>query len=162
MHVALAAAAPSDESFLKDLFRQVRTPEFAALQLPPDALNQLLDMQYRAQKLGYAAQFPSAEHSIILVDATPAGHLVIHRSGTEIHIVDIALLERFRNQGIGATLLSTLSNEARAAGKILSLSVHFANPAQRLYRRIGFQPTSSDGLNITMQLAPGTSSTPAQ
>ena len=153
MQLALTPANPSDNPFLKDLFCHVRAPEFSALQLPPTALNQLLDMQYRAQKLGYAGQFPSAEDAIVRIDGQPAGRLLIARSVTEIHIIDIALLDSYRNQGIGATLLRTLSEEARATNKTLSLSVHFANPAQRLYRRLGFTPTANDGINITMAWA---------
>jgi len=152
MQLALTPSTPTDEPFLQDLFRQVRAPEFAAL--PEPARSQILDMQYRVRKMGYAAQFPSAEDSIITVDGISAGRLLLARLATEIHVVDIALLDSYRNQGIGGTLLRNLTEEVRAGNKVLSLCVHVANPAQRLYRRLGFLPTSSDGLNITMVLAP--------
>ena len=95
MPFALIPASVSDEPFLQDLFRQVRAPEFAAL--PEPARSQILDMQYRVRKMGYAAQFPSAEDSLITVDGISAGRLLLARSATEIHVVDIALLDSYRN-----------------------------------------------------------------
>jgi ribosomal protein S18 acetylase RimI-like enzyme len=130
----------------------VRTPEFAAL--PQPILNQVLDMQLRAQREGYATQFPSAQDYLISVDGKRAGRLLVARTPTGIHVIDIALLDSHRGKGIGGSLLQALCEEARAAGKILSLSVHAANPAQRLYRRLGLLPTASDGVNITMVLVP--------
>ncbi len=116
-------------------------------------LAHLLDMQYRAQKLGYAAQFPTAEDSIISIAGEHAGHLLLDR-GSEIHLVDIALLERHRGKGIGATLIRTLCDEAKANNIVLTLSVRSGCRAEDFYRRLGFVRTGGDGFNSTMKFLP--------
>lgn len=150
MDFQLLAAKQADQKFLEQLFVEVRAPEFAALQLPATALEQLLAMQFRAQTLGYAASFPDAVDRIIRVDGESAGRLLVDRNAAEIQIVDIALLTRYRGRGIGTKLLCDLCAEALDRGLPLYLSVRFDNPAARLYERCGFIRTGSDGINTTM------------
>lgn len=52
----------------------------------------------------------------------------------------IAVLDAFRNRGIGTRLIAGL--QARVPR--ISLSCELANPARRLYQRAGFQPSSND------------------
>ncbi len=52
--------------------------------------------------------------------------------------VQIQLLSQFQGQGIGTQVISTLIDQACAAGVPLSLSVLKVNPAKRLYERLGF------------------------
>jgi GNAT superfamily N-acetyltransferase len=151
MNIVLKQGGPDDDPFLKELFHEVHAPEFSSLDLAPAMLAQLLDLQYRAQKHGYTSQFPAAEDSIILVEGEYAGRLLVSR-GSVIHLVDIALVERHRGKGIGGTLIRSLCGEAREMNKPLSLSVRSGNPAEDLYRRLGFVRTGGDGLNFMMEL----------
>ena len=54
-------------------------------------------------------------------------------------MIDIALMPEHRGAGIGTKLLKELQEEAKAAGKKLSIHVERFNPARRLYERLGFQ-----------------------
>ncbi len=160
MHLHLEPATPADASFLELLYREVHAPEFAPLQLPPPALDQLLAMQYRAQSSGYATQFPHAHDHIIHLDHVPAGRLLLNRTPTELLLVDIALLTPFRNHGAGTRVLQQLIDEATQASLPLRLTVRFDNPALHLYQRLGFLPTGGDGLNLAMQWHPQTQPIP--
>jgi GNAT superfamily N-acetyltransferase len=67
--------------------------------------------------------------------------------------VSIAVVPERRGEGIGEVLLSTLITSAREASFVrLSLSVSEANPARRLYERLGFLEVASEGASITMVL----------
>jgi len=50
----------------------------------------------------------------------------------------IAVIPQYIGQGIGARLLARLLDDARAIYPAVVLSVRAANPARRLYERIGF------------------------
>lgn len=52
--------------------------------------------------------------------------------------VSIAVLDRVRGQGVGSALLRALIEEAKARDVGLCLTVRDANPALRLYERMGF------------------------
>jgi ribosomal protein S18 acetylase RimI-like enzyme len=55
--------------------------------------------------------------------------------------------------GIGARLLSELAEAAREAGfERLSLSVDPENPAQELYRRLGYRELARDERGVLMAL----------
>jgi GNAT superfamily N-acetyltransferase len=154
MDFSLAPASSEDEPFLAALFNDVRAVEFAPLGLPASALEQLLTMQMQAQRMGYASQFPHAEDKIIWLGQERAGRMLVDRTSAEIRLVDVALLARYRSNGVGGRLLGSLCEEARAKQLPLRLSVRFGNPAERLYERLGFMRTGGDGINIDMELLP--------
>ena len=70
----------------------------------------------------------------------------------DIPELSIAVLPGHRGLGIGTQLLNHML--AKAAGKYpgLSLSVTSANPAKRLYERLGFQVVNMKGASLTMLL----------
>jgi len=65
--------------------------------------------------------------------------------------MDIALLPAHRNIGIGTKLIRELQEEARGAGKTLSIHVEQFNPALRLYERLGFKKVREFGLYYLME-----------
>jgi ribosomal protein S18 acetylase RimI-like enzyme len=62
----------------------------------------------------------------------------------------IAVLPEHRGRGIGSLLLQRLVETATFRYDAMSLSVSADNPAQRLYRRAGFERVASSGDSITM------------
>jgi ribosomal protein S18 acetylase RimI-like enzyme len=150
MDFDLRTATADDQNFLTELFCDVRGPDFAAL--PPAMRDQLLAMQQRAQALSYAENFPAAVNQILWIDGQRAGRLLVSSTAEEIQLVDVALLGRFRGQGIGTRLVGDLCRSARASKVSLRLSVQAGNPALRLYQRLGFVPTGSDSVYLAMEL----------
>jgi ribosomal protein S18 acetylase RimI-like enzyme len=90
----------------------------------------------------------------VLVDATPAGRLLVARWPEEIRIVDISLLPEFRGHGAGSELLGRLMAEAAADGKRLSIHVERNNRALALYERLGFRPAAETGVHLRMEWTP--------
>lgn len=147
-NLLLQTASSDDESFLKELFFDVRSVEFTQFGFPMEQLKPMLAMQYNAQKQSYEAQYPNAEHSIIELNGEKIGRLLISRSEKNIMLVDIAILHNFRGKGIGSVLLDKLKAEAET----VNLSVYKTNfGAIRLYEKHGFAVTNDDGMYLEME-----------
>lgn len=144
MSVQVRSVESSDDPFLFQIFCSSR-PELAFLPEP------LLQMQFRAQAMSYKSQYPGAEHRLILMEGRPSGRILVDRSGERLHLVDIALLPEARGRGIGTALLHALQAEAGVAGLPVRLSVYEANPARRLYERLGFRVTGNQPPYLMME-----------
>ncbi|CAN5620894.1 hypothetical protein BH18ACI3_BH18ACI3_20050 [soil metagenome] len=87
---------PDDEAFLQDLYATTR--DDLNVMIPDESqLRQLLLMQYRGQKVTYAAEYPNASHDIVLLDDESVGRLIVDQRPAAIHGVDLALLPQVRN-----------------------------------------------------------------
>jgi len=101
-----------------------------------------LDQQFQAQHTYYQHQYTNAEFLVMLLDGVPIGRLYIDERETDIRIVDITILPKFRNQGIGLFILSNLQEKARKSGKSVSIHVERDNRARHLYERLEFHITN--------------------
>lgn len=155
----LRAATPADEPFLRRLYADARGAELARLPLDEPARETLLRIQFDAQSRSYAAAHPHASNDVVLVDAAPAGRLWVDRSGSEIWLIDIALVSEHRRRGLGGRLLTALIDEARERGCAVRLHVEAHNPARRLYERLGFRVVAEDQVYLAMACAPGPAAT---
>ncbi|HVX29235.1 MAG TPA: GNAT family N-acetyltransferase, partial [Nitrolancea sp.] len=84
-------------------------------------------------------------------DGVPAGRLYVARWANEIRIVDIALVPRFRNRGIGTQLIGEVLAEGRESGKPVTIHVETFNPALRLYQRLGFRAKEDKGVYLLLE-----------
>lgn len=67
--------------------------------------------------------------------------------------LSMAVMAEYRNQGLGTQLLQSIITEYQVLGITqLSLSVDKANPASRLYKRIGFIAVKETNTSWTMKL----------
>jgi len=149
---ALRAVGPADRELLWEIFRSSRAGPLADL---PEAL---LRMQQRAQEAAYDAAYGGAENSLILVSGRPAGRVLVWRSELEHRVVDIAILPSERGRGLATAVLRSIIEEARDSAKPLRLTVATDNPAAlRLYRRLGFEITAGDALNLALEMSPSSS-----
>jgi len=139
--LALRPIEPADRPFLLSLYASTRERELAAVPFTPAQRAAFLAQQFDAQSRHYA-QYPDTTFDVVLVDGEPAGRLLVGRWPRELRIVDVALLPPFRGRGIGTRLLAPLLAEADAGGLPLTIHVERGNPAQRLYRRLGFAPVA--------------------
>ena len=108
---------PSDEVFLYELYASTRQDELDAAGWLPEMRGGFLTLQFRARQQGYHTTFAGAEFQIIMVDGVNAGEIIIHRTREELRVVDIALVPRFRNVGVGTSLLKRLLGESAATRK---------------------------------------------
>ena len=149
--ITLRPAQPDDDDFLFDLYASTRRAEMEAWGLDEAMLASMLRMQFNGQQGTYRAQFPQADHHIIVHEDQPAGRILIDRAGPEIVLVDVALLPALRGRGIGTRLLKDLLAEAAEKGRAVRLKVVLTNPARRLYMRLGFTGLGNDGVYEQME-----------
>lgn len=150
--ITLRPAAADDGGFLFDTYASTRAEEVASFGWTRAQAASFLRMQFDARQRAYAKAYPSAETSIIVVAAVPAGAMIVSRSNAEIRLVDIALLPEFRSRGVGSRLLVGLIAEASRQGLPLRLSVTRNNRAARLYQRMGFVECGGDAMYREMEL----------
>src|SRR6478609_2517480 len=144
--IALRPFAPADDSFLARVYASSRTEERAITDWSEELKADFCRRQFDAQSAYYAANYPEASFQIIARDGWPVGRLYVARWEKEIRIVDITLLPESRGGGIGTKLLRDLQNEARAAGKSLTIHVERFNRALTLYQRLGFKEVEDKGV----------------
>ena len=149
MHVFLRPVQADDEEFLFELFCQSMDEGLIALVAPQrDAI---LRLQFRAQIETYKAEFPRADHHIIMLDDRMIGRVMVERTSTEHRGVDIALLREYRSSGIGTMLIGELLDEAANAGKAFRISVVRSNPAIHLYKRLGFKSSGETATHLYLE-----------
>lgn len=150
--VGLRASTPADEAFLTRVFASTRSLELALL--APDQAAAFVESQSRLQRGAYADRYPGCAFEIVVVDATPAGRLLVARGAAELRIVDVALLPEFRGAGIGTRVLGAVLDEAAARGVSVGLEVDLGNPARGLYEQLGFAVEASTETQVSMRWTP--------
>ncbi len=138
--LALRPVNADDDAFLLSLYVSVRAPEFAVMGWSESQMTAFLAGQYRLQAHHYATHYDSSRFAIVTMAGRPAGRLLVDY-GEEVRVVDISLLRQWRGRGLGTALLKAVLDEAAQTGRDVSLHVDTANPAQRLYTRLGFADT---------------------
>lgn len=156
--VSLRPAMPADRTFLRAVYASTRAGELALVAWDDTAKAAFVEQQFSAQDQHYRTHYEGATFDVIEIGGRPAGRLYVHVGERDIRIVDIALLPEFRGQGAGGALIGALKDRAQATGRVLSIHVEHANPARRLYERLGFVPVTDTGLHLLMQVQPKTAS----
>jgi GNAT superfamily N-acetyltransferase len=143
-----------DRDFLERLYCSVRDVEIAPLDWPEEAKRAFLADQFRLQTAHYQKHYWDAEFLILEQNGEPVGRLYVFRGPHDLRVVDISLLPQIRGGGVGGALLKAVQAEAKAAGKTASIHVEMFNPAQNLYRRLGFKEVHEDGPYWLMEWQP--------
>jgi ribosomal protein S18 acetylase RimI-like enzyme len=147
----LRLVRPEDQDFLFKLYASTRAQEIAAFGWPAAQQEAFLRMQFMAQQRSYESAYPQAEHQIVEQNGMPVGRIMVHREKDSARLVDIALLAEYCGQGIGSGLISALMEQCAGDGATLKLQVRQANPAVRLYERLGFIRAGEDAMYIQME-----------
>lgn len=137
--IELRAERKDDLDFMRGIYAAVRADELALTDWPDERKKLFTDSQFDLQHAHYQAHYPGAEFLVVLCGGEPVGRLYLCVLKTEIRVMDIALTQALRGRGIGSALMAALIEEGRMRGLALTLHVEPLNPAQRLYRRLGFQ-----------------------
>jgi ribosomal protein S18 acetylase RimI-like enzyme len=149
--VTLRPVAEQDDNFLLSVYASTRADELAHVPWSVEQKDAFLRMQFSAQKQHYAAQYPQAKHDVIYLDQTSAGRVYLAREADVLHILDITILPKYRNLGIGTFLLCQIIDEARDAGKSVTIYVESFNPSLRLFERLGFRRDKENGFQLLMK-----------
>ena len=149
--ITLRPVRDEDRDFLVKLYASIRMEELALTDWSDEQKAVFCTQQCTAQDAHYREHYPGAQWSVIERGGVPAGRLYVARWEREIRIMDIALLPGHRGAGIGTRLLRDLQEEARMAGKTLSIHVEKFNPALRLYERLGFCAKEDKNVYLLME-----------
>lgn len=143
---ALRPATADDYDFLFALHRSAMRPYIEALW----GWHEEWQAEYFLKK------FDPATRKVIVIDGVDAGVLVVEERPDEVYVGLIELLPPYQGRGIGTEILRQLAADAHRRGLPLALHVLTTNePAQRLYKRLGFTPVAEEEHRRRMILAPG-------
>ena len=151
MNINFRPISCGDLPSLFDVFASTRSNELALTDWNEQQKNTFLKTQFDAQHRYYQENYNNTDFLIILCDDKSVGRLYIARWSEELRVVDIALLPQYRNLGIGSKILQDILSEASAADKPVRIHVECFNPAQNLYRRLGFVPIGEHGVYILLE-----------
>lgn len=134
------------------LFVREGQEPFARAVLDQPELSRYVDSWGRAGDLGFVATDgeggqPIGAAWLRLLTGDARGYGYVDEETPELAM---AVLPDWRGRGVGSRLLAHLLEAARAQYRKVCLSVSADNPALRLYERIGFERTRSDGSSLTM------------
>ena len=135
---------PYEHSLLEDfLYEAIFVPEGFEGEVPRSVIYD--DPKCRAAFEGFGT-LPDDRALVAEVDGEAIGACWVRTTDEYGHIDDetpsfsISLYTPYRGQGIGGAMMRRMLDELREAGySHASLSVQKANPALRLYQRLGFQ-----------------------
>jgi ribosomal protein S18 acetylase RimI-like enzyme len=150
----LRPCTEADDAFVYDVFCTTWESEVAAL--PNQNLAQhVLRIQHIAQERRFASRYPGHQRYIVLADGEPAGRLYVHESASTIHVVDLTLMPRFRDRGLGSQIFRDLFAHATQTGATITMRVERRNErATMLYSRLGFELTTMDDLDNYFEWVP--------
>ena len=151
---ALRPETEADVPFLRRLYLSTRWEELSITDWADAQKIAFLESQFAAQRSYYLSQYASAAFDVLEAQGVPAGRLYLDRQADTLLIVDIAMLPEWCGRGIGTALLEAMFAEARLSGKGVTISVEKFNPAQRLYRRLGFREYAEDDVYWFMHWSP--------
>lgn len=83
-------------------------------------------------------RFIPQDYQVIEFKNKIIGFLKIVVSETDIYLGEIQIDSQYQNQGIGTSIIKVTIKEAKLNNKKLWLKVINGNPAEKLYRRLGF------------------------
>lgn len=141
--VTLRPATEDDVPFLLALRAQTMDGHFRASGVEPTD-------EHRLERV--RARFECAQ--IIEHEGRPAGLFKAARDGLEWELVQIQLAPELRGRGLGERLIRELIGDAQRAGAAISLHVLQANPARRVYERLGFRVVRAHDHGDLMRLEP--------
>ena len=144
----------SDLPLLAELYASTRREEVASTGWPAELQKAFLQQQHEAQHAHYQSTYDTTEWSIIEVAGHAAGRFYWYENETDLHIVDITLLPKYRGDGIGRALLEDFLGHARTLAKGVTIHVEKTNPARRLYSRLGFSLREDRGFYDLLGVEP--------
>lgn len=153
--LSLRPITAADLPFLSDLYAEVRREELAPVPWPEEAKRAFLQDQFDLQHAHYQKHYVGADFLVIEFDGLAIGRVYVHRSPSDIRVMDIALMPAYRGRGLGSALFAELIEESEHTGVPISLHVEAENPANRLYQRLGFEHWEDRGVYQFLGRRPG-------
>lgn len=98
----------------------------------------------------FVREFVPSETTVVVDDGGVVGCLAVHPEGGTTWLRHFYLREEVRGRGIGTRLVTDAV--ASATTPTVTLDVLTGSRVESLYRRLGFEPVSDDGVDTIMRL----------
>lgn len=152
--ITLQSSTNQDLDFLRQVYADSRAEEMSRSGWPQANIDQFLGMQFELQHKQYQEHYSGADFDLILADREPIGRLYVHRTSSEIRIMDIAILTPWKRRGIGSWLLKQLIAESVEKKLPLGLHAESNNPILPYYERLGFVKGELRGVYYYLERPP--------
>ena len=143
--ISLRPATVADFEFAKSLY----------LETTVKLLRALGPVEDKAVIERFTRAFHRNPAQVIRRDGSDIGWIQVSETDGGLHLHQLHLVGRCRNQGIGTKLIRDLMQRAFRKGAPVSLNVVRGNPAISLYRRLGFRVVGEDEEKLQMRCDPG-------
>jgi RimJ/RimL family protein N-acetyltransferase len=130
-----------DEALLCRIYSSTRTEELEKITWwTPVQKETFLRSQFEAQHSYYQKNYTGAAFWVVECEAETIGRLYLHPAyeKASVRIIDITLLPRWRNKGIGRQILQDVMKFAASQRRTVTIHVESFNPAMKLYQKLGF------------------------
>jgi len=107
-----------------------------------------------AQRARFERAFSPEGWQVVVVNGTDVGALQVERTASEIRLDNLQIAPTWQGRGLGSLLIGDLLAEAREQDVPVSLQVLKANPARRLYERLGFRTIGETETHDQMRAEP--------
>ncbi len=143
----------ADEHNLEISFRQITFDDFDFLwRLHNAALREYVEKTWgwdeERQRRLFAESFDANNGEIIVIGGADAGYLWTAEREMETILVSIRILPEYQNRGIGKKIIEDVLVKSK---KPVRLQVLKINPAQNLYKRLGFETIGETETHFLMQ-----------
>ena len=102
----------------------------------------------------FRANFDPDAILVIEIGRTLAGFLKVVYQHDEIYLAEIQLNEKYHNLGVGTALIRNIIDHSEKSGKLITLKVVRGNPAEFLYKRLGFRVFETSPMHVKMSRVP--------
>ena len=145
MHVLnFRPATPGDAEFLYQLLKATMR----------EYVDQTWGWEEEWQRAYFHMRFDPAKNQILVLDDQDIGVISVEWREDVVHLSTLYILPAYQGRGIGTQLLTDLQAAAFREGLPMTLRVLKANPAKRLYERLGFVVVEEEEVRYTMKATP--------
>lgn len=152
--IELVPARAKDRDTLLRIYASTREEELATTDLGAEQKRIFVEQQFSAQDKYYREYYEGARFDLLKVQGEVIGRLYVDRDQGrfpgEIRLMEITVLPEFRGKGYGSEVLRHLMDEAKEAGRMLSIHVERFNRALSLYQRLGFRQLEDKGVYLLL------------
>lgn len=107
-----------------------------------------------AQRARFEQSYDPTKMRVVRTGDEDVGMVMIEDGPDELYIGRLQIAPDHQNRGLGGAVVADVIAEAAEQGKTVALTVFSVNPAQRLYRRLGFIDVSEAEGRIFMRHRP--------
>lgn len=141
MHISFRSAKENDYKFLWNLHK-VTMKEY---------VEETWGWDQEFQRSYFDDHFDSKTIQIVEVENNDIGAIEVQIKEDEIYISNMKIVPKLQNKGIGGTILKKIIQSSLKQQKPIRLQVLKVNPAQNLYRRLGFEVAGKTETHLVMR-----------